>query len=210
MIGESYYLLSRERKQEEYISHISELVIDLKKLNALLNSLLELAQINRYNNIQLSGVRIDEIIYIAIQQVKSKYLDRKIIPKIQYPENDNDLLINGNSGLLTIAFRNLIDNACKFSNDDVNIEFIIMDKYIKIIISDKGIGIPSEELNSIYLPFKRASNVKFKGGFGIGLSLVNKIIELHNAALKVHSTENEGTRFEILFKRLNWQSYLIK
>ena len=45
--------------------------------------------------------------------------------------------------------------------------------------------------------------MKFKGGFGIGLSLVDKIIELHDAALNVYSTENEGTRFEMLFKRLS-------
>ncbi len=53
MIGESDYLLSRERKHEEYIDHISGLVSDLKELNALLNSLLELAQINRDKSIRL-------------------------------------------------------------------------------------------------------------------------------------------------------------
>lgn len=105
--------------------------------------------------------------------------------------------------LLEIAFKNLLENACKFSSDDVIIEFLILDKYIKIIISDKGIGIPSNELDSIYLPFKRASNVKYKGGFGIGLSLINKIIALHNATLTVFSIENEGTQFELLFKRLS-------
>ncbi|MFA5806545.1 MAG: HAMP domain-containing sensor histidine kinase [Melioribacteraceae bacterium] len=203
MIGESDYLLSREQKPEEYLSHLKRLVNDLKNLNALLNSLLELAQINRDNNIQLLGIRIDEIIYTAIYQIKTKYTDRKIIPKIQYPENENDLLINGNSGLLTIAFKNLIDNSCKFSNEDVIIEILLTDKSIKIIISDKGIGIPSNELDSIFRPFKRASNVKFKGGFGIGLSLVAKIMELHDAALKVFSTENKETRFEILFNRVS-------
>ena len=202
MISESDYLLSHKRNEEEYIDHISGLVKDLKKLNALLNSLLELAQINRDKNIPFSSVRIDEIIFNAIHQVKTKYPGRKIIPKIQYPENENDLLVNGNSGLLEIAFKNLLDNACKFSNEDVTIEFQIIDKYIKIIISDKGIGIPSKEIDNIYKPFKRASNVKFNGGFGIGLSLVNKIIELHDAKLKVFSTENEGTRFEILFKKV--------
>jgi signal transduction histidine kinase len=105
MIGESDYLLSHERKQEEYINHISNLVNDLKKLNALLNSLLELAQINRDNSIQLTSVRIDEIIYNAIHQVKSKYQCPKIIPRIQYPDNENDLHISGNSGLLEIAFK---------------------------------------------------------------------------------------------------------
>jgi len=83
------------------------------------------------------------------------------------------------------------------------VEFQLIDKNIKIIISDKGVGIPPNEINSIYHPFKRASNVKFIGGFGIGLSLVNDIIGLHDAALNVYSNENEGTRFEVVFKKLN-------
>ena len=65
MIGESDYFLSRERNKEDYINHISGLVNDLKKLNALLNSLLELAQINRDTSIVFSNVRIDEIVFIS-------------------------------------------------------------------------------------------------------------------------------------------------
>jgi len=203
MISESDYLLNRERNKEEYISHIKGVVSDLKKLNTLLNSLLELAQINRDNIISLSPVRIDETIFSAIHDVKTKYQDRKIIPRIQYPENENDLLINGNSGLLTIAFINIIENACKFSNDEVLIEIGIQEKHIKVVIIDKGIGIPENELDSIYLPFKRASNVKFKSGFGIGLSLVHKILELHNATLNVTSIVNEGTSIELIFNRMD-------
>jgi signal transduction histidine kinase len=201
MISESDYILSRRRKQEDYVNHISGLITDLKDLNALLNSLLELAQINRDYNIHLSVVRIDEIIYNAIHQIKTKYPKRKIQSKIQYPEDDNELLINGNPGLLEIAFKNLIDNACKFSDNEVLVEFEIYEQHIKIVISDKGIGIPSEELESIYMPFRRASNVKFKGGFGVGLSLVNKIIILHGAEMKVFSIENEGTKFELIFRK---------
>ena len=203
MIGESDYFLSRERKQEEYINHISGLVSDLKKLNAFLNSLLELAQINRDKSIVFTNVRIDEIVYNAIHQVKTKYQGRKIVPKIQYPEIGNELIVDGNSGMLEIAFKNLLDNACKFSNEEVNVEFVITDKFINIVISDKGIGIPSNEIESIYKPFKRASNVKFIGGFGIGLSLVAKIMELHEAIIIIKSKENEGTRISILFKRIN-------
>jgi signal transduction histidine kinase len=202
MISESDYILSRKRKEAEYIQHISGLVTDLKTLNSLINSLLELALINRDNNIQFSSVRIDETIYNAIHQIKTKYQGRKIIPKIKYPEKENDLLVNGNSGLLEIAFKNLLDNACKFSNEDVGVEFQITDRNIKITISDKGVGIPPNEIESIYHPFQRASNVKFIGGFGIGLSLVAKILELHKIELKVFSSENEGTRFEMLCKRL--------
>jgi signal transduction histidine kinase len=202
MIGESDYFLSRERNQQEYIDHISGLISDLKKLNALINSLLELAQINKDKSIVFTEVRIDEIVFNAIHQVKTKYPGRKIVPKIQYPDNGNELLVNGNSGMLEIAFKNLLDNACKFSNEDVGVEFIISDKFINIIVSDKGIGIPSDEVGSVYKPFKRASNVKFIGGFGIGLSLVAKIIELHKAELNISTKVNEWTRFEILFRRI--------
>jgi signal transduction histidine kinase len=199
MIVEADYLLSHPRKQEEYFNHISRLIADLKDLNALLNSLLELAQINQSTNIQLSPVRMDEVIFTAMHQVKTKYPNRRIIPKIEYPENGNDLLIDGNSGLLTIVITNLLENSCKFSDEDVLIELLIIDSLIKITISDKGIGIPQDEMESIFKPFKRASNAKFKGGFGIGLSLVAKIIDHHKAEIKVLSTENEGTSFEMSF-----------
>jgi signal transduction histidine kinase len=202
MIGESDYLLTRDLKKEDYLNHIKDLVGDLKRLNELINSLLELAQINRDKSISLSSVRIDEIVFSAIHQIKTKYQGRKIIPKIQYPENGNDLLIKGNAGLLEIAVKNLLDNACKFSDEDVNVNFLITDQYINIIISDKGVGIPSNEIVSIYSPFKRASNAKYIGGFGIGLSLVVKIMDLHGATINVYSSENKGTRFELFFKRL--------
>ena len=147
-------------------------------------------------------IRIDETIFNAIQIIKAKYPGRKIIPQIDYPENEHELLINGNYGMLVIVFSNLIDNACKFSKDVVNIIVSIDDRFINVIISDKGMGIPRDELDKIYQPFQRASNVKFIGGFGIGLSLVARILELHNTKSKIYSTINEGTRFELRFEKI--------
>jgi signal transduction histidine kinase len=201
MIGETDYILSHERTSEEYVKHISSIDADLKKLNGLLNNLLELAQIGRNMTLSFSSVRIDEIVFTSIFQVKSKYPGRKIIPRIQYPDQSNDLLVNGNEGLLIIAFQNLLENACKFSNDDVLIEFVITDNFINIIISDSGVGIPEEELKRIGKPFRRGANVKFIGGFGIGLSLVSRILELHKATFEIKSKINEGTSIDILFKR---------
>jgi signal transduction histidine kinase len=202
MIGETDYLLSKPRTSDEYLAQLKNLTTDLKGLNTLINSMLELAQINRNSTIQYSSVRIDEIIYNSIHQIKPKYQGKKIILKIIYPDNEEDLLIDGDSGLLNIAFKNLIDNACKFSNKDVIIEFLLTETEIKVTIADKGIGIPPDEINNIFKPFSRASNAKFKGGFGIGLSLVSKIIELHNGSINVSSRENEGTRFELILSKI--------
>ena len=206
MIVESDYILSKEQNPADYKKHISNMVSDLKKRNAQVTSLLELAQINQDKSIQLSPIRIDEIVFSAIRQMKAKYTDRKIIPVIQYPENENKLLVNGNAGMLGIAFQNLIENACKFSDDDVIIEFSIMDESIKIILTDKGIGIPTNEIGNIYKPFNRASNARYKGGFGIGLSLVAKIFELHDVGFNLHSAENKGTSFELNFKNARIES----
>lgn len=202
MIGESDYFLSRIRPPEEYKKHISGLVTDLKNLNSLINSLLELAQINRDKNIALPHIRIDEVVFNAILKVKEKYVDRKIVPKINYPETGSELIIEGNEGLLEIALINIIDNACKFSDKDVSVEFLIKQESISVSISDEGIGIPEDEIKAITKPFKRASNVRFIGGYGIGLSLVSRILEIHRADLKIFSKLNEGTRFELSFKRV--------
>lgn len=202
MISESDYFLSHKRTPEEFKEHLSGLVGDLKNLNSLINSLLELAQINRNRDVSFSAVRIDEIVFTSIQRVKEKYSDRKILPKIQYPENGSELVISGNPGLLEIAFNNLVDNACKFSDKDVAVEFFIDDRSVSIHIADSGIGIPDNEIESISKPFQRASNVKFIGGYGIGLSLVSRIMELHSADLKIFSRINEGSRFELTFKRI--------
>jgi signal transduction histidine kinase len=200
MIAESDYMLSRERKTEEYTSHLQKLTNDLRGQNQLLNSLLELAQINRDNAISLRDLRIDELIFSAIQSVKVKYPGRKILPKIDYSDNENDLLIRGHAGLLEIAIKNLIDNACKFSTSDVDVKIEIDPDRLTLSVSDRGVGIPKNELDTIFKPFKRGTNVRYIGGFGIGLSIVAKIIELHHADIHVKSIEKEGTSVEIRFR----------
>lgn len=160
------------------------MITDVRKLNFLLNSLLELAHLNRNVDIRLYDMRLDEVIYTSIHQVKSRYQDRKILLRIRYPENENDLLVRGNPGLLTIAFNNLPENVCKFSEGEVITEFLIEERFSMIIISDSGIGILRGQVNDIFTPFKRASNVKYKSGFGIGLSLVAKILEVHGGCLQ--------------------------
>jgi signal transduction histidine kinase len=205
LIAENEYILSKDRSPEEYSTHLSKLQEDLRKLNTLLNSLLELAHINRDNAISKSLIRADELVFNAIQSIKLKYPGRMILPSIEYSENEMDLIIEGNSGLLEIALKNIIDNACKFSNERVDVKISNTDNVMTISILDKGIGIPADDIVNIFKPFKRATNSKFIGGFGVGLSIVSKIIELHSAKIEVSSFENEGTRVDLLFKKANFK-----
>jgi signal transduction histidine kinase len=105
MIARSEYILSRDRSNEEYKQQMSELKINLRNLNNLLNSLLELAHINRENSIVFTKIWIDEVIFNTVRDVKQKYPGRKIIPKVEYSDDECDLLINGNQGFLEIALK---------------------------------------------------------------------------------------------------------
>lgn len=201
IIAESEYFLNSDHSILEHNEFLSTLINDLRKLNSQLNSLLDLAQSNSNNSINFSNARIDEILYDAIHEVKVRYKKRRIVTKIQFPENPEDLIFLCNYNMLQIAMKNLIDNACKFSSEDVSVELSAFDQYIKLIISDKGIGIPASEVNDIYKPFSRASNATYKSGFGIGLSLVTKILQIHNVQMEVFSQENIGTRVELVFHK---------
>jgi signal transduction histidine kinase len=70
-----------------------------------------------------------------------------------------------------------------------------------VAFSDRGIGIPDSEIKRIFKAFNRGTNAKFIGGFGIGLSLVAKIVELHHVEFNVSSVENKGTSTELKFKK---------
>jgi len=201
MIAESDYILSKFRDTEAYRDHLAGLVEDLRKMNSLINSLLELAHLNGNKNIQMTSVRIDELIFNVIQSIKAKYPGRKILPKIAYPDNENDLNVLGNQGFLEIAFKNLFENACKFSSGDVEVGISLVDASIRISITDHGIGIPEDQIGSIFNAFNRSENVKYIGGFGIGLSIVAKVMQLHAIEIKVISELNRGTQFLLTFPK---------
>jgi signal transduction histidine kinase len=154
----------------------------------------------------MSDLRIDELIFNAIQSTKSKYPGRKILPKIEYPDNEDDLNIYGNQGLLDIAFKNLFENACKFSSNDVEVKIATVHDSISVQISDQGVGIPENQIGDIFNAFNRSDNVKYIGGFGIGLSIVAKIMKLHSVQINVTSALNQGTCFELLFAKKTSQN----
>mgnify|MGYP001766339084 CR=1 FL=1 len=201
MIAESDYILTRPSTSEQYVEHISGIVKDLRKLNQLINGMLELAHLKRGSVFRRTELHMDEPVTNAIQSAKAKYPNRKILLNIEYLESHEELLIRGNFEMLEIAFRNLIDNALKFSENEIEVKISETKKWIQVRVRDRGIGIPTDEMQKILNPFERGSNARFKGGYGIGLSLVRQIVRLHNAELFINSNENVGTTFEICFNK---------
>jgi signal transduction histidine kinase len=94
---------------------------------------------------------------------------------------------------------NLLSNALKYSTDPVEVTVRSDGTLATIEVRDRGIGIPSAELSTLFTRFGRASNARGKGisGSGIGLYVARKIVEVHRGTIAVESRENQGSTFVV-------------
>jgi signal transduction histidine kinase len=199
--GQLEVILLSARSNEEYINTMISVLDEIKNLNSLANRLLLLAQTSsERSDINFMPVRVDEVLWKAQKDILRR--KNKSIIIINFTENIDDdakLTIPGNELLLQTAFSNLIDNACKYSNDhrvDILIDYSETEG-ICIRFEDHGIGIPPEDLPMIFQPFYRSHNVLKINGHGIGLSLVERIIHMHEGSVQVNSVLDKGTVFTI-------------
>ena len=108
------------------------------------------------------------------------------------------------SKLLWHILSNLLSNAVKYSpsGSTVSLEVNCTERGVTFKITDVGIGIPETDLDRLFQPFHRASNVGNTHGTGLGLTLVKKCLDLHNGHIHVDSRVNEGTTFTVSFYAL--------
>lgn len=200
IIAELELALVKEQKTEDYIKTIENALSDSKRIVRLSNSLLDFAKAS-YDptEIVFKTVRVDEVILDACQKIQRGNPTYKFNFIIDERIDSEDLVsITGNSYLLEVAIINLLENACKFSEDQqCKILLSTNNNKLTLVISDEGMGMSKEDLDNIFTPFFRGENGKYIEGNGIGLSLTHKIIKLHQGTIEVQSKINEGTTFTI-------------
>lgn len=193
--------LQRERSSEEYKKALLSINDDVKRLSMLVRSLLEIAKVSgSMGGTELTSVRIDELLMRLPAELK------KISPMYdvniefdEFPDDEKALIIYGNEHLLFSSIKNIVHNACKFSEDkksEVVLSFTTED--IVIAIQDSGPGIDEHDLKHIFQPFYRSNrHQSYVSGAGLGLSLAQRIIGLHKGNIDVESEIGKGTRFII-------------
>lgn len=97
------------------------------------------------------------------------------------------------------VLNNLFSNALKYSKEQVRVEVSRVDGYASLAVRDRGIGIPSAEVATLFGRFRRASNARRGSvdGSGIGLYVSRKIVDVHGGSIAVESVENEGSSFTV-------------
>lgn len=193
-------------RDTEYYRKVSESVLeDIQQLSVLTNGFLNMANASLdKSEIRFETVRVDELLWQVRDEIMKVHPDYKVnIDYKEFPENENALETKANDQLLKVAFSNIVDNACKYSdNKQVDIEIAFLPEEVKISFADKGVGIPQSDLEKIFEPFYRANNVKPIKGHGLGLSLTQRIIKLHDGRLLINSSQGNGTTITVTLPSL--------
>ena len=204
ILTESQYSLEYADTLEEAKDSFSVIQRQAKKMSELINQIMELSKIEKQIIIPTKKINFSEIIEKILLDYKN-LIDKKNI-KIS-KEIEENIFIIGDKIMIERLLDNLLNNAMKFTKNEIKIKLYSENENCILEVEDNGIGMSEEFKNLIWGRFYQINdsrNKKINKGFGLGLFLVSKIIEQHNAVINVESDLNKGTKFIAKFKKYYW------
>lgn len=170
----------------------------IKVLINLINDWLDLSRIESGEmEIEREQLNLKDILKDIVNLFLPSAEIQNITMELNAPEDNYTVF--GNAQTLEMLFSNLIQNAIKYNrkNGSVTISLDKEDNYMKADVQDTGVGIPKDKLPLIFEQFYRIKDKTLIEGSGLGLSIVQKIVELHEGTIDVSSKVDHGTKFTI-------------
>ena len=165
---------------------------EIQNMQDLTEKLLFLAK-SRNLVIEKTNINLENVLKEVIDNLSFAY------PKQKMNYNSSEIYINSDEALLKLLFKNLIENAIKYGNNNPVNVVLEKEKKIKVVIEDFGIGMSKEALPHIFDRFYRedeARNREIKS-YGLGLSIVKEIITLLDIDIQVESETDKGTKITL-------------
>ncbi|WP_280769445.1 sensor histidine kinase [Salipaludibacillus daqingensis] len=182
---------------EVYQEYASIIFKEANRMNRLVDQLISLTKLEKAisESMVLSPLVLSEILNQAATNTRVK---REKKQQTLQAELNDDVIVNGEEDRLLQVFINLLDNASSYTHEGglISIRVNTVNKLAVIEIEDNGEGISKKDLPHITERFFRAdkSRARSKGGVGIGLSIVNQIILLHEGTVEFESEKGTGTK----------------
>jgi len=173
----------------------------LNRLKKIVNSLLLISRIENEQFAKSDSVSVKELFEDVMEDISHRLEEKEISFSL---ELNNDVVIKrSNRDLLYQLIYNLINNAIKYNKPKGSIKVSDSHKgsFYQIFISDTGIGIPSDDIPTIFNRFKKSNLSEGGVGYGLGLSIVQSIANYHRIKIDVSSVIQKGTTFTLLFPK---------
>jgi signal transduction histidine kinase len=174
--------LQKEQTVEEYKKVLTSLQQEQNNLIELTNSLLFLFQFEKLQfKPNFQSLRLDEVVYESISMSQKNFPSLSINFEFDDIPEEDALIVNGSEVLIKSAFNNLIKNAFLYStNNAVKIILSTKNKTAKVSFENYGKHLSASIIENIKQPFSSGENIGIKG-IGLGLSIVDRIANLHKA-----------------------------
>jgi len=183
---------------------------EVESLKSLSDKLLSLARYqSNGHSLAFNEIEIKEVVEKAVKKIQPLAKEKEIEIETETelgtsPSASSGFILNANEESLEEMLLIFLDNAVKFTpkGGKVFVDTVTSGRWLVIRIKDTGIGIAKEDLPHIFDRFYRADQSRTKekvSGFGLGLSLAKKIIEIHKGTVDVESKVGKGTEFRIKF-----------
>lgn len=184
-----------KRHAKEFLQIIGS---DSNRLVQLVDDLLDLSRVESGQpDLKFSPRPIESIVDRVILGLKKQARNRKITLKKDIPENVS--AVNVDEAGIAQVLLNLLDNGIKYNKEGGSVTISAQDGngFVRVDISDTGIGIPEEDLPRIFERFYRVDKARSRelGGTGLGLSIVKHIVQAHKGEVSVRSELGRGTTF---------------
>jgi signal transduction histidine kinase len=167
---------------------------NVARLKMLIDDLLTLQRAEGSNQ-QMEPVDLPALVRDVVMDVKLTAARRSIRIGVRLPQIDVSVLAD--RAMLHRAFLNVVTNAVKFSHDDGIVEVAVTSSrgQVEVAVTDRGIGIPSAEIDRLGTRFFRASNAVSNeiAGTGLGVRIMQTIVDRHAGAVVIDSEEGVGT-----------------
>lgn len=191
------YLREKNPSLSEAKSIMVESLSEVDKMQNLSDALLQLAQYQKPNgHTNFESVSIKELINEVVRKIKPIAVKREIT----IIQEVKDVEVVGNKDSLIELFVILVDNALKYSpsKSSVLIKAEKKGSMVTVSVRDKGVGIEEKDIPHIFDRFYRSDSARSKlkaTGYGLGLSIAKKIVNLHHGRIYVESKQNKGSVF---------------
>ena len=189
-----------ELSAEERTEYITTLQMSLGKLTFLTNSLIKMSRLESgIISLKPEKNSLNEIVLQAVKTVYAKAKEKGILITFECDQAFEAVL---DFNWTAEAISNVIDNAVKYTPQGgfVRLQITEYPSFLRLDISDSGVGIPEEEQAKIFGRFYRGKQSVDTDGVGIGLYLTREIINKQNGYMKVSSDEN-GSTFSMFLKK---------
>lgn len=169
------------------------------RLEGLIDDLIQFSLVSRGQfTLNLSSVNIPRMVNPVVNQAQHKAKTAGVSMEMELSQRLPLALCDGDKIAWVIA--QLLDNALKFTPEGgrVKLEALQSNNFVKISVTDSGIGIPSHQLQEIFEPFHQldGSTTRRYSGTGLGLALSQRILSAHGTQMEVRSKEGQGSQFE--------------